>query len=85
MITRQVVQDKLLAYLNNGMTLAQLVDWAENTFVDAELSPEEDIDLLHDLLMYLAAADTEYFPLTWAVISDFLEKLGTRVRVEMIS
>jgi hypothetical protein len=44
MITREVVRDKLLAYLNGEMSLAALVDWAENTFVDEELGPEEDVD-----------------------------------------
>lgn len=80
-ITRQVLTDKLLAYLNGSVSLAELVDWAENTFIDDELSPESDIDLLNDILAYLAAADSDYFPLTWEILSEFLEPLGTRVRV----
>jgi hypothetical protein len=80
-ITRQVVSDKLLAYLNHELPLEALVDWAENTFIDDVLEPEDDIDLLNDILMYLAAADTAQFPLTWEICSDFLEKLGVQVRV----
>lgn len=80
-ITRQVVRDALLDYLNRQTTLAQLVDWAETTFIDADLQPEEDIDLLNHILSYLAAADTIQFPLTWEICADFLHELGTVVRV----
>lgn len=80
-ITREVVSEKLLAYLNHELSLEALVDWAENTFIDDVLEPEEDIDLLNDILMVLAAADTAQFPLTWEVCSTFLEKLGVHVRI----
>ena len=80
-ITRQTVSEKLLAYLNQGITLAQLVDWAENTFIDDVLVPDEDIELLNDILMYLAAADTAQFPLTWEMCMDFMQRLGTPVKV----
>ncbi|MCK6577919.1 MAG: hypothetical protein L6Q98_07420 [Anaerolineae bacterium] len=80
-LTRQTVSDKLLEYLNQHITLADLVDWAENTFVDGVLEPDEDVDLLNDILGYLAAADTAQFPLTWDVCADFLDKLGVKVQV----
>jgi hypothetical protein len=80
-ITRTTVSDKLLSYLNGGLSLAELVDWAENTFIDAELAPDEDIDLLNDIIAYLAAADTAQFPLTWDICADFLRRLGLSVRV----
>ncbi len=80
-ITRVVVSEKLLAYLNRELSLEALVDWAENTFIDDVLEPDEDIDLLNDILMVLAAADTAQFPLTWEICSDFLQKLGVHIRV----
>ncbi|MEZ4658176.1 MAG: hypothetical protein R2911_11435 [Caldilineaceae bacterium] len=81
MITRETLRDKLLAYLNGQMPLTTLVDWAENTFVDEELGPEEDVDMLNDILAYLAAADTAQFPLTWEISSQFLNRLGVSVKV----
>jgi hypothetical protein len=33
MITKEDVGDKLLAYLNGHLSLAALVDWAEQSFV----------------------------------------------------
>jgi hypothetical protein len=80
-ITRQTVSDKLLAYLNAQITLAELVDWAENTFIDDVLEPAEDVDMLNDILGYLAAADTAQFPLTWDICAGFLDKLGVKVQV----
>jgi hypothetical protein len=80
-ITRQVVSDRLLAYLNRQITLAELVDWAENTFIDDVLEPDEDVDMLNDILAYLAAADTAQFPLTWDICADFLERLGVTVKI----
>lgn len=85
MINRQMVQDKLLSYLNEQITLAQLVDWAENTFIDGWFEPEEDASLLRDIMAYLAAADTSAFPLTWDVCLDFMKRLGLPVRVVPIS
>ena len=80
-MTRQIVSDQLLAYLNHEITLAELVDWAENTFIDDALEPAEDVAMLNDILAYLGAADTAQFPLTWDICADFLKKLGVKVHV----
>lgn len=81
MITRQTISEKLLAYLNEQITLEELVDWAENCFVTGGFAPDEDIPLLRDIVSYLAAADTTAFPLTWDVCLDFMKRLGTPVKV----
>ena len=81
MITKQVVSEKLLAYLNGEITLPELVDWAEKCFVTGGFGPDEDIPLVRDIVMYLAGADTTAFPLTWDVVSDFMQQLGVPVKV----
>lgn len=85
MIRREQVSDKLLAYLNQKITLAELVDWAADCFAIGGFGPEADIPLLRDVLMYLAAADTSAFPLTWEVCVDFMHQLGTPVKVVLIN
>lgn len=85
MITRKHVSDKLLAYLNNESTLAQLVDWAENALVEGGFGPDDDIDLLMDIVMYLAGGDSAFFPLTWEVCQDFMTRLGTPIKVVPLS
>ena len=50
-ITRTEVGEKLLTYLNGEISLAQLVDWAENTFIDDFLAPDDDVEMLNDILL----------------------------------
>lgn len=79
-ITREIISNQLFAYLNQDLSRAELVNWAENTFIDDILTPDEDIPLLNDILMYLAGADTAQFPLTWEICAKFMEQLGTPIK-----
>lgn len=81
MITRHIVSEKILDYVNSRITLADLVDWAEKCFVQGGFAPDNDIPLLTDIVMYLAGGDTEFFPLTWEILQDFMSQLGTPMRV----
>ena len=76
LVTREVLLAKLRSFIRHETTLPELVDWAENYFVDGELDLEEDVELISDVLMYLAAADSRGFPLTWDILTEFVEKLG---------
>ncbi|MFC1959736.1 hypothetical protein ACFLYO_03395 [Chloroflexota bacterium] len=80
MITREIVLQRFLAYLNREITLADLVDWAENAVMDANIAPD-DAELLMEILGYLGAADSPGFELTWEVCYGFLTQLGTPVKV----
>ena len=80
-ITQDVLLNKLYARIRHEITLPELVAWAENTFVDEEIEIEGDLELLDDIIMYLAAADTRGFPLTWDVLTEFVEKLGGKMPV----
>lgn len=81
MITRQSILEQLDAYLNHQIALAQLVDWAETGLIEPDIPEDDDADLIMDVLMYLGAADSKGFPLTWEVLSGFVERLGGSVRV----
>jgi len=83
MISKAVVVSRILAYLNGELAEADLVRWAEDAFVALTESDEEidDEALMLDILGYLGAGDSPDFPLTWGVLTDFLESLGTRVQV----
>ena len=80
MVTRQIVMQKLIDYMNDRLSLEEIVDWAETVLID---TPVEDA-LTHDVLGYIGAADVEGFPLGWSECHDFLQQLGAAVRVEMI-
>jgi len=83
MITQDAVVQKIIAHLNGEITEKELVHWAEDAFVtltesDAEIPNEKQV---MDALMYIGAGDTPGFPLTWEVLSGYLEQLGMKVRV----
>ncbi len=80
MITRHIVRDQILAYLNHAMTLPQLVDWAENTMNEGALDPQ-DAEVLGDVIARIGLADAEGFGLAWDDCYNFFSRLGYRVGV----
>ena len=82
-ITKALVRDKLVAYLNQQMTLTELVNWAEEAVVEAELE-EQYFEILRDILARLGLADVHQFGLSWADWADFLNQLGYEARVEVV-
>ncbi len=81
MIMRQTVRDHLVEYLNHKLTLAQLVDWAENVMNEGELDPK-DAPILRNVIARVGVADVKAFGLTWEDCYDFLSSLGYRVEVK---
>ncbi len=80
MITRATVRDQIIAYLNHALTLAQLVDWAENAMDQGTLD-SEDSELLSDVIARIGLADVQDFGLSWDDCYDFLSRLGYKVQV----
>jgi hypothetical protein len=83
LITKESVRDQLLAYMNQRITLAQLVDWAEDALCDGELETH-DIETLSDILARLGLADVREFGLSWEDCSTFLARLGYQLQVDAI-
>lgn len=81
MTTPRMILDQLESYLNHHITLETRVDWAERTLIEPSVPETEDADRVMGVLMDLGAADTDGFPLTWEILSDFMTRLGGTVRV----
>jgi hypothetical protein len=82
MITQAMLSGKILDYLNGKITLLDLVHWAEDAiviFTESDEQPENS-DEIWDILLYIGAADSPGFPLTWDDIKEFLERLGRPVQ-----
>jgi len=82
MITQDRLADQIIAYLNGELTLQVLVGWAEDaivTFTESDERPENS-DQVWDTLLYLGAADTSGFPLTWETLKGMLENLGRPIQ-----
>ena len=84
MITRQVVTNKIAAYLHGEVSLAQLVDWAENAIRDGE-SDERDTDVLRSVVARLGVADVRAFGLEWNDCEQMLRQLGYSARVDIVA
>ncbi|MCP9441169.1 MAG: hypothetical protein NNA20_01120 [Nitrospira sp.] len=83
-ITKQTVAEKLAAYLRHELTLAQLVDWAEQALMEGEFA-EADMDAVRQVLARLGLADVRAFGLTWEDCVELLQRLGYRARVEVFA
>lgn len=83
LVTKELVRDQILAYLNQHITLAQLVDWAENTLNEGELEMH-DSETISDILARLGLADVREFGLSWEDCAALLARLGYQPQVEAI-
>jgi hypothetical protein len=83
-ITKQTVANQIAAYLHHEITLAQLVDWAENAMMDGEFS-EREMSALRSVVSRLGVADVRAFGLSWEDCEQFLHKLGYAARVDVVA
>ncbi|MCG3149993.1 MAG: hypothetical protein PCFJNLEI_03460 [Verrucomicrobiae bacterium] len=83
-VTKQTVVDKLAGYLRHEISLAQLVDWAENTMLDGDLA-ERDAAALATVVSRLGLADVRAFGLTWEDCEEYLRQLGYSAHVEIVA
>ena len=83
-ITKQTVADKIAAYLHHEITLAPLVDWAENAMMDGELAGH-DAKIVSSVIARLGVADVRAFGLAWDDCEELLHQLGFSPRVEVVA
>ena len=83
-ITKQAVADRIAAYLHHRITLAQLVDWAENALMEGEFD-EKDATSISAVVSRLGVADVRAFDLTWADCEELLGQLGFSARIEIVT
>ena len=81
-ITRQSVVDRIAAYLHHRITLAELVDWAENAMMEGEFE-DKDAASISAAVARLGVADVRAFGLTWDDCEELLRQLGFSARVEI--
>ena len=84
MITKQAVADKIAAYLHHEISLAQLVDWAEDAMMEGEFD-ERDMEALRTVVSRLGLADVRAFGLEWDDCEQLLQRLGYSARVDIVA
>ena len=83
-ITKQTAAEKIAAYLHHELTLAQLVDWAENAMMEDDFA-EQDMSALRGVVSRLGVADVRAFGLTWEDCEGLLKQLGFAARVDIMA
>jgi hypothetical protein len=83
-ITKQIVANRIAAYLHHEITLAQLVDWAEQAVMEGEFD-EREMEALRFVTSRLGLADVRAFGLSWEDCEELLARLGYRARVDVLA
>jgi hypothetical protein len=84
MITKQIVAEKIAAYLRHDISPAELVSWAEDAVMDGEFA-DEDSSVIAEVVARLGVADVRAFGLTWEACEQLLRQLGYSARVEIVA
>lgn len=79
MITRDTLAFRIRDYLQQRMTRAALVDWAEHAVMEEEFDAR-DLDAIRDITSRLGLADVREFGLTWEDCEGSLSRLGYRTK-----
>ncbi|MDZ4344737.1 MAG: hypothetical protein U1E51_20125 [Candidatus Binatia bacterium] len=82
-ITKQTVADKIAAYLRHEISLAALVDWAEEAMMDGEFA-EDQVATLSAVVSRIGVADVRACGLTWEDCERLLGQLGYAARVDIV-
>ena len=64
-ITREMVSEKLLAYLDDQLAFDQIMVWVQQVIAQGNYAPDSNIELLPGIVAHLAGADCPRLPLTW--------------------
>ncbi|MEO6785012.1 MAG: hypothetical protein ABI318_02665 [Chthoniobacteraceae bacterium] len=83
-ITRQTAASQIAAYLHHELTLAELVDWAENAMMNGDFA-EEEMSALRAVISRLGVADVRAFGLTWEDCEALLHELGYSAHVDVVA
>ncbi|TVL99413.1 MAG: hypothetical protein CV087_18060 [Candidatus Brocadia sp. WS118] len=81
-VTKKILADKLIKYINREKDLSSLVNWAEDMIKEGDFE-DENFELLRNILARIGLANVREFGLSWDDCYDYLHKLGYDVKVEV--
>lgn len=81
-VTREILANNILFYLKHEMTLAQLVDWAEKSIMDADYE-EKYFEVIDSIIVSIGAADAQGFEHSYSDYELYLKKLGYNLQLSL--
>jgi len=82
-LTRKLLAEMLIKYINREIDLSSLVNWAEDTMREADFE-NSSFELIREILARIGLADVREFGLTWDDCYEYMHKLGYNVKVELL-
>ena len=82
-LTKKILADMLMRYINREIDLSSLVNWAENMLQESDFD-SSNFEMIRDILARIGLGDVHEFGLTWDNCYDYLHKLGYNVKVELV-
>ena len=82
-VTKKMLVDKLIEYINRKISFETLVIWAEDMMQEAEIE-ESGFEVIREILSRIGLADVREFGLSWDDCYDYLHRLGYDVKVELM-
>ena len=84
MISRKTVADKLLSYIQGGITLIELVHWAESSLMDANFESGFEKEIA-EVLGRIGLIDVNNFGLSWQDCDMLIHKLGYSFKIDLVT
>lgn len=80
MITKNLISEKLVSYLQHRITLQEIVDWSENALMHNDFE-DDNMHAIRNILARIGSADVKEFGLTWEDCEEIMHSLGFRLQV----
>ena len=82
-ITKEIIAEKIKAYLFHKVSLEELVLWAEDVMMNHDFD-ENNGNVLKNIVGLLGVSDVRSFGLTLEDCENFLSQLGYKIEFEII-
>ncbi len=80
-VTKQLLAVNLLSYLQHKKSLDDLVNWAEDAFMDGKIN-DDDHEVVGSILARIGVADVKAFGLTLEDCDEIMRKLGYELKID---
>jgi arsenate reductase-like glutaredoxin family protein len=80
-VSKQALSDQLVKYLNHKISKEELIDWCEKMMQEANF---EEIPVKESVAR-IGLSDAQNFDMSYEELYEMLQKLGYRLKVELVS
>lgn len=84
MVTKKVIAEKLPAYLQHNLSLAELIGWAEKKLIQSNYE-DDSSHTIRNALARLGIANVKAFGLEYQDCEDIMQKPGYTLQVKALS